>query len=79
VSLLPVAGDGGGNLFLLELGERCRVFKWNHERTSLERDVRAAHPSLTLVAKSFAAFLARVVEDWRRFLRGDTSWDYLAG
>lgn len=77
--LLPVGGDGGGNLFLLELREGGRVFKWNHERTSDARSVEASHASLSLVADSWASFLDRLVEDWRHFVAGDPHWRYLVG
>jgi SMI1/KNR4 family protein SUKH-1 len=66
-SVIPVATDGGGNAFLLSLGSD-KVWKWNHESGDA-----------TLVARGFAAFLARIVEDWEHFLSSDSTWSYLSG
>lgn len=80
VSIIPVAGDGGGNLFLLAVRPPFTVWKWNHEIGAAENgflpeDSRALSP----VAEDFTGFLRRVIEDWRHFLDEDTSWSYLSG
>jgi SMI1 / KNR4 family (SUKH-1) len=63
---VAVAGDGGGNLFLLVLSSG-RVLKWLHET------------GRTLpVADSFAGFLDRVALDWEHFIKGD-DWRYVSG
>ena len=64
---IAVAGDGGGNLFLLTLPSGP-VFKWLHETG---RTVQ--------VADSFGAFLDRVALDWEHFIEGDGDWRYLSG
>ena len=77
-TLLPVAGDGGGNVFLLGLGVATFVLRWNHETVGSHSEVASGDPSLTIVADSFAAFLERVRDDWRHYLGPDPdSWAYI--
>ncbi len=77
-TLLPVAGDGGGNVFLLRLGAATPVLRWNHETGGSRPEVSSADPGLMIVADSFTAFLERVRDDWRHFLGPDPdSWTYL--
>ena len=64
VRVLPVGADGGGNAFLATT--RGDVWRWDHD---------TGHVSLT--AKSFAAFLRRVAEDWEHDLGEDDAWTYL--
>jgi hypothetical protein len=66
--LIPIATDGGGNGFLMALGQNNLVWKWWHETEQMD-----------LVAKSFSDFLERVKTDWEHFLRKDYAWQYLSG
>lgn len=77
-ALLPVAGDGGGNLFLLGLGATGAVLRWDHESGGARPDDASGNPHLTLVADGFTAFLERIRDDWRHFLDPESeSWDYI--
>ena len=77
-TLLPVAGDGGGNVFLLRLGAATPVLRWDHETGGSRPEVSSADPNLMIVADSFAAFLERIRDDWRHFLGPDPgSWTYI--
>lgn len=67
-SLIPIATDGGGNAFLMALGQKNLVWKWWHETGKMD-----------LVAKNFSEFLARVSADWEHFLTKDCTWKYLSG
>lgn len=76
--LLPVAGDGGGNLFLLGLGATAPVLRWDHESGGSPTHVASGNPGLTFVADGFTAFLERIRDDWRHFLAPESdSWDYI--
>jgi hypothetical protein len=77
--VLSVAGDGGGNLFLLERDEPFRVWKWNHELGAATAPTRHDHRSLFLIAQTFSGFLERVAEDWTHFVKNDTKWTYISG
>jgi hypothetical protein len=66
--LMPIGGDGGGNLFLMDLKNEGHVLKWDHETGRKD-----------LVAVGFFEFLYRVLEDWKHFTSGDGGWKYLAG
>lgn len=77
--VLSVAGDGGGNLFLLQLAVPWRVWKWDHELPE-GPVVDSSSRALSEVVHGFGAFLRRVTEDWRHFLEDDEEeWDYLVG
>lgn len=77
-TLLPVAGDGGGNVFLLRLGAATSILRWDHEIGATRLEVSSDDPSLTIVADSFAAFLERIRDDWRNFLGPDPdAWTYI--
>ncbi len=79
VLVLAVAGDGGGNQFLMAVGSEAagQVWKWNHERPV--RFDGVAREGLTVVAGSFTAFLERVAEDWEHFVHDDRAWSYISG
>lgn len=61
---LPVALDGGGNVFLLSAPGR--VWRWGHEAGRM-----------SLVADSFGAFIERVVADWRAYVNDTSEWAFL--
>lgn len=65
VRVVPFASDGGGNGFLVGLGDEG-VWGWDHETGRTRR-----------VADSFAAFLARVADDWEAFAADAPGWTYL--
>jgi hypothetical protein len=76
LSVLPVAADGGGNMFLLQLGPPHVVLRWDHEIGEIADD--GAHQSLQPMSDSFASFLERIREDWSHFLGPDpASWTYM--
>jgi hypothetical protein len=77
-AVLAIAGDGGGNLFLLESARPWRVWKWNHELGSGRDTIDGSARELEEVARGFTAFLAAIAEDWERFADGDTNWIYLS-
>lgn len=80
VSIVPIAGDGGGNLFLLATRPPCTVWKWDHETGAATDGVLPEESTALLpVAENFTGFLRRVIEDWRHFLDEDTNWSYLSG
>ena len=62
--VLPIATDGGGNLFFVS--GAGHVYRWWHDS---EESLR--------VSKSFAAFLQRVAEDWTAFVLDTPGWSYL--
>jgi hypothetical protein len=74
-----VAGDGGGNQFLMGVGavSAGHVWKWNHELPARVDGV--AREGLTEIATSFSAFLERVADDWEHFVRDDRGWPYISG
>ena len=77
VPVFPIGGDGGGNLFLMDIGQRNtgRVWKWSHEHPPRQDGV--AVEGLELIAASFSEFLSRVADDWDHFVDGDTDWPFL--
>lgn len=79
VWVVPVGGDGGGNLFVMGTTENASgvVWKWNHEHPV--RFDGMAQEGLMQVASSFAEFLERLATDWEHFVGGDRGWAYLAG
>ena len=77
-TLLPVAGDGGGNVFLLSLGAAGSVLRWDHEIGGSRAEVSPGDPGISIVADGFTAFLERIRDDWRHFLGPDPdAWEYL--
>lgn len=61
---IPIATDGGGNVFLLAaIG--C-VWRWDHETNRLD-----------FVSESFSAFLERVAEDWDAYVSEKPGWHFL--
>jgi SMI1-KNR4 cell-wall len=64
-NLIPVASDGGGNVFLVSRSSG-HVLHWDHETRKL-----------AAVANSFADFLARVVSDWEHYVSDERNWKYL--
>jgi len=80
VAVLPVGGDGTGNLFLLATELPFRVWKWHHETGPVQEGVMAEDsPGLLPIADGFSQFLRRIVEDWRHFIAGDDQWPYISG
>jgi hypothetical protein len=78
--ILPVAADGGGNLFLLAAEAPFTVWKWNHEIGAAEDGALPEDsPALTPIGSTFSGFLRRIVEDWRHFVRDDREWPYISG
>jgi SMI1 / KNR4 family (SUKH-1) len=65
IHLAPIATDGGGNAFLVDMDDGG-VFYWEHEEGSVSR-----------VVDSFTAFLERVAEDWKHASMNDKDWRYL--
>ena len=77
LAVLPIASDGGGNVFLLQLRPPNVVLRWDHELGG-EDAVSSGHPALRPVADGFASFLERIRDDWRHFLGPDPgSWNYI--
>jgi hypothetical protein len=78
VAVLPIAADGGGNLFLLGVHPPHEVWKWNHE-IGAARDgaLPSESEALSHVSYGFTAFLQRVVQDWEHFAEGDDAWPFL--
>lgn len=76
--VLAIAGNGGGNLFLLQLAAPWRVWKWNHELPS-GAVADASCRALSEIAHGFTDFLRRIADDWRHFLADDPEWSYVAG
>jgi hypothetical protein len=80
VPILPVAADGGGDLFLLAAEPPFTVWKWNHEIGAAEDGALPEDsPALTPIGGTFTDFLRRVVEDWRHFVSDDREWPYISG
>jgi len=67
-TLIPIGGDGGGNLFLTAFADSYHISKWNHETGSQEK-----------LADSFTEFLERMLEDWEHFVIQDSDWKYMSG
>lgn len=77
IPVLPIASDGGGNVFLLQLKPPFLVLRWDHELGG-EDAVSSGHQSLRPAADGFASFLDRIRDDWRAFLGPDPgSWTYI--
>ena len=62
---MPVATDGGGNAFLVDV-DTSAVWFWDHE-------IKADR----VVAKDFVDFLRRVADERRHAAAGDEAWTYL--
>jgi hypothetical protein len=62
---IPVATDGGGNVFMLAEIDGS-VWRRNHDTAAVQH-----------VAQDFVAFLNRVAVDWMHDLEGDERWTYL--
>jgi hypothetical protein len=78
VPVIPVASDGGGNVFLLQVGPPYGVLRWDHETGGGGDAPASAHDGIQPVADSFASFLERIRDDWRHFLGDDpASWTYI--
>ena len=58
-NLFPLGTDGGGSLYLGELAEPCRIYRWD-QVSPIDRD----EP----MATSFNELLDNMAEDWRRFM-----------
>jgi hypothetical protein len=63
-----VAQDGGGNAFLMCLGVRNSIWKWNHETDELQ-----------WIADSFIELLERVAVDWEKYIENDYGHEYISG
>jgi hypothetical protein len=66
--IIPIGGDGGGNMFHMATGASNEISKWNHEADTAEK-----------VADNFTEFLQRLLEDWQHFVAQDGAWKYMAG
>ena len=78
IPLLPVAADGGGNLFLLRLRAPHAVLRWDHEVGEARDILPADHASLRPASADFVSLLERIRDDWSHFLGPDpASWRYL--
>jgi len=79
VTVAVVAGDGGGNQFVMAVGGEAagRIWKWNHEYPP--RFDGVAREGLTEIAASFSGFLERVADDWEHFVADDRGWAYISG
>ena len=79
VWVVCIAGDGGGNQFLMGTSNATNgyIWKWSHEFPP--RFDGMASEGLKLVAKSFTQFLALVVDDWEHFAAHDNQWQYISG
>ncbi len=67
-SMIPIGGDGSGNIFLMVFDGSGHISKWNHESGRQER-----------LADTFVGFLERMLEDWQHFVVEDGHWEYMAG
>jgi cell wall assembly regulator SMI1 len=63
--VVPIATDGGGNVFLLSLGG-YHVWRWRRETSQCD-----------VVSNSFIEFLLRVASDWEQFASENDHWKYL--
>ena len=78
VPVFPVAADGGGNVFLLQLRPPHFVLRWDHETGEAGDTVPATHHGFQALSDSFVSFLERIREDWSHFLGPDpASWTYI--
>lgn len=78
VPVLPVAGDGGGNVFLLQLRLPHVVLRWDHETGETRDAVPATHRGVRPISDGFVSLLERIRGDWSHFLGSDpASWTYI--
>ncbi len=78
IPVLPVAGDGGGNAFLLQLRMPHVVLRWDHEIGETRDAVPATHRCFQAISDGFVSLLERIREDWIHFLGSDpASWTYI--
>ncbi|MCP4549193.1 MAG: SMI1/KNR4 family protein [bacterium] len=63
-SIVPIATDGGGNVFFLS--DAGSILRWQHETGELSE-----------VSPSFSAFLERVAADWKAYVSDTPGWSYL--
>ena len=76
IPVAPIAADGGGNVFFLQLSPPHAILRWDHEMGETAGSVPDTH--LQPIAGSFVSFLERIREDWRHFLGPDpASWTYI--
>ncbi|MCA8987092.1 MAG: SMI1/KNR4 family protein [Planctomycetaceae bacterium] len=67
-AVFPIGSDGGGNAFLMPVGEDGPIWKWSHETGGT-----------TQIADSFKVFLERLADDFRMYAAGNASWTFMAG
>ena len=78
VPVLPVASDGGGNVFLLKLRMPHVVLRWDHEIGETGAALPPGHPGFREVADGFVVLLERIRADWSHFLGPDPeAWTYI--
>ena len=74
--VIPIGSDGGGNLFVLRIGQEKDVLyiqePWVEDSTAIIDDI-----DTRVVADSFNGFLERLLLEARAFLRNDSTWKYL--
>jgi hypothetical protein len=63
-SVVPVATDGGGNLFFVS--EAGAILNWRHDSGEFSE-----------VSTTFGEFLELVVGDWRAYISNTPGWRYL--
>jgi hypothetical protein len=79
VAVIPIGADGGGNVFLLQLGPSNTVLRWDHETGEAGAVLPATHRALRPVSNSFVSFLEKIREDWSHFLGPDPgAWTYIS-
>ena len=61
---LPIAYDGGGNHYLINLSKEKygKIYYWDHEREAANSGVKY-YRNIKLLAKSFTDFIANLTED----------------
>jgi hypothetical protein len=84
IRVLPVAGDGGGNQFLIALTGPAKgcVWKWSHElavETNRKLNIDSIDWGIWKVGDTYSDFLKRVAADWRAFVEGARDWRYISG
>ena len=75
-AVIPIGSDGGGNLFVLRVGQEKDVLFLQEvgvEDSTADIDDK----NCWIVAKSFNGFLERLLLEARAFLRNDSTWKYL--
>ena len=76
--VLPVAGDGGGNVFLLQSRMPYTVLRWDHEVGNTRDEVLATHHGFRPICDGFVTLLERIRADWSQFLGPEPeSSDYI--